>query len=515
MLGPRGIAWFVVGFLAAVVCCASPGVSRGGTLDRALLGAEFADVLAEIDALKYDDVGVLPFKVKKGKRPASYTAAPLCQDMPRRVENALIMSMKVAHKQFAPIGILRDAAGTALAGKVGPYTKDRKAFDRLFAQPYQLAWGGPAKKADAFLHGTILSVGDRGTTRLQVELFDKTCWKNGKIVPRKTWTIPVRSDRPLLADLGYAVSLSRSAFNDAEATTKDRDKAAAKQVTEEDEEDKPAAKAALASSAHTPADVGGFRFELRYDGKPVELEAREGGPGAGQPEYEAPPAPPGAKISLHLIRKKDDDDSRKGLVLTVNGVSTLNEESGDLLRMGRWTIEPSERGKRQIFEGFYVGADPRQMKVKRFKVLTPSESAERAKEYGAQAGWIRVHVFVSKTGGKPAAKLPAPKPVPPADKEEYESANLFSTRSLPGGRFGSFDKLRDKLMSANRIAEKKTSKKPRALMRNGGLIVPEVEALPSDPLEQTDFPYPELIATLAVRYYTPEGRKAEKKNADD
>ena len=519
MLGPRFVTLLVAAFVAALAFTASPGESRGGTLDRALLGAEFADVLAEIDTRQYDDVGVLPFKVKKGKRPAGYSAAPLCQDMPRRVENALIMSMKVAHKQFAPVGIIRDAAGTAMEGKVGAYTKDRRAFDRLFTQPYQIAWGGAVKKnkVKAFLHGTVLSTGDRRTTRLKLELFDKDCWKNNRIEPQKAWTIPVRTDRPLLADLGYAVSLSRSAFNDAKVTTKDRDEAAAKQVTEEDEEDRPPAKAApkegLVSAAHNPADIGGFRFELLYDGKPVELTAREGGAGAGQPEYDAPPAPPGAKISMQMARKKNDDDSLKGLVITVNGVSTLHEDSGDVLRMKKWTVAPTERGKRLLpWEGFYVGAKAEQLKP--FKVLTPKESAERAAEYGAQAGWIRVHVFVSKTGAKGAAKPAPPKPVPPAEKEEYDSANMFSTRSLPPGRFVSFDQLRGRLMAANKIKEKENSKKPRVLMRNGGLIVPEVEALPSDPLEQTEFPYPELIATLAIRYYTPEGRKAEKKNDD-
>jgi hypothetical protein len=503
MSAMRPLALAAAGLLTALLCCASPAASRAGTLDRALLGNEMASIIAEIDRLGYDAVGVLPFRVKRGSRPASFTGAPLCQDLPRRIENALIVSMKV--ESFAePIGVTRDAAGTAARGKVGSYTRDKAAFDKLFQLHYPLAWGDAKVKADAFLHGTVYSVGSREQAVVEVQLFDAKCWRGRGIVPKRTWRISARADRPLLADLGYGFSLARGAF-DGSASTKELDDAARKQAAAEDGGKRP-----QAVPGHAPDDIGGFAYELCYNGKKQALKPLTGGKGAGQPQFEAPPAPAGAAITMRLTRK-DGDPVLKGVVLLVNGKSTYEEQTGDPLALRRWTFGPETRGVRETWEGFHRGEKGE--KVHRFKSLTPEESLAKAAEFGTHAGWIHIHVLVSRKANAKATA--APQLVPPGEKEEYEAPKLFSMRSLPSGRQKSFDAVRKELMRLNHLREKKGKQKPRFARQDGGLIVPEVEAVAGAAHDQVNFPNPELTASLAIRYYAPGGKKLEAKGAEE
>jgi hypothetical protein len=506
----------VAGLLAALVCCSPPGASRAGTLDKALLGKEMGEIIAEVESMPDLDValGVLPFKVKKGARPASYAGAPLCLELPRRIENALIVSMKVRRGE-RPVDILRDAGASAAQGKVGSYTTDEAEFHRLFDRRYPRAWGNKAVKPNAFLHGTVTNVGDRKKAVVTMELFDEKCWKRGKIVPRKTWTLTVRTDRPLLADLGYGFALARGAFDGGDEKAKQRDEAAVAQAAAEDEKAKAPPAAALASAAHNPEDIGGFSFEIRYNGKPQPLKPLAGGKGAAQPQFEAPT--PAGTVTLHMTRK-DGDPVKKGVLLLVNGKSTYDEEAGDPLLLRRWTFDTDMRGRPEEWKGFHYG--PNAKLYRPFKVLTAKESAARAAEFGTHAGWIHLYVFVSRRPApakseKPVkgAAPPAKVEPPPAEKEEYVKPKLFSLRSMPEGRPATFTALRGDLMGRNRIVEKKGSKRP--LFQGRGFIVPEVEAVAGPASDETEFPNPELIASLAIRYFAPGGKKIEAKSADE
>src|SRR5262245_9940206 len=96
--------------------------ARAANLDEALLSQtaqgetgpvrKLAHVLNQL-AVKhgYTNVGVLPFKVQKGKAKATYVAAPLATLLPARLETAMLMVLDADEKKA--LGVITDAAGTA------------------------------------------------------------------------------------------------------------------------------------------------------------------------------------------------------------------------------------------------------------------------------------------------------------------------------------------------------------------------------------------------------------------
>src|SRR5262245_46183771 len=90
--------------LGAAALLAAPA-ARAASLDEALLtqtvqlkvGTEtrtvrkLNHVLNQLALEGYTNVGVLPFKVQKGKGKATYVAAPLATQLPARLETALLM----------------------------------------------------------------------------------------------------------------------------------------------------------------------------------------------------------------------------------------------------------------------------------------------------------------------------------------------------------------------------------------------------------------------------------------
>src|SRR5436189_3739698 len=83
--------------LAGLAALALTGPLRADNLDRALL-REAPKLLGKLtDKFKEPGtLGILPFKVQKGTRPASYLAAPLATGITERLAVSIVMSMKVS-----------------------------------------------------------------------------------------------------------------------------------------------------------------------------------------------------------------------------------------------------------------------------------------------------------------------------------------------------------------------------------------------------------------------------------
>src|SRR5262249_52240714 len=145
-----------------------------------------------------------------------------------RLENALVMVTDP--KQTSPIGIIRDAAGTASRARVGAWYSVPAERAKLFKVNYKLAWGDKTVQPDAFLTGRIVNDGDRETTSVVIEAFYKK--DPQKLV--KLAELDCTTDRSLLSDLGYSFALSRSALAKAR-TAADRDKVAARIARRSDE----------------------------------------------------------------------------------------------------------------------------------------------------------------------------------------------------------------------------------------------------------------------------------------
>lgn len=472
--------------LALLTSVLLAGPTRAGTLDQALLHNS-GDILAYLKEHKIRTVGVLPFQVQTGSRDAQASLAPLSLNLPRRLENSLIMTMEPDERRA--VGIIRDATGTVAHLRGGSFRNTRSTFDKLFTQTYNLAWDGQRVHAQAFLTGTVTNSGSmRGETQIDVDLLTQTSWRDGKLTPDKTWSFKTRTDTMLVADLGYNFSLPRVAMKRGWAQK--RDELAIDEVVREDEKgERPTA------PGHSPDNVAGFAFELEYNGVRQTLTASAGKPGARQPEYRAPGAPAGGKIGMYLTRT-DSGPDKFGVLVMVNGQSTFNFEEGDPLACRKWIYPSGSRGRRDDYLGFYTGTEGKNLLP--FRGLSAEESEGMMEKLGARAGLIEIYVFASQdTKGKDDEVA-----VPP-DKEL-----TITTRGMGSkGNKLSLPELRKELLAANNVRERKRLTSSRSA---GGLILHEMEAVEGGTFSTEALPNPVLMGHLTIRYFekggAPRGR---------
>jgi hypothetical protein len=473
---------------AGLAWSAFAGRAEAGSLDKALLDRS-GDIVAYLKQKKINNVGVLPFRVKLGERQALFAGGPLATNLPRRVENALIMTMDP--DEGLAVGVIRDAAATAGKGGVDSYRTKERAFRKLFALDYPLAWGDRTVKPDAFLTGEVHNAGaDRGKTKVVVNLITPASWRTDRVVPAKTWTFEARTDTMLAADLGYNFSLSPLVLKRGSLLGR-RDQLVVEQVTREDEagDRKPTQSQ---TQQHTPDNIAGFSFELHYGGVRQKLTPMSESQGAKAPVYTAPPAPVGSPISMYLTRT-DGEDRKLGLLVLVNGKSTLDLEDAEPISCRKWIYDVKTKGRRDRWDGFYQSGEGGKLSVLPFKALTAEESEAKAHELGGRAGWIDVFVFASKEGS------------PAVDEDEKEL--LITTRGMPRAKAAprTLKELRAALLNANNLKQRERL----VVRREGGLILHEMEAVEAGTFSTDELPHPVVLGHLSVRYYDGRSRKAQ------
>ncbi len=472
--------------------------SQAGTLDEGLI-LNASRIVPDLKKAGIKNVGVLPFKIKKGSRQALYAGGPLGVAMPERLENALIMAMEP--DETKAIGIIRDTMSTANKGNVGSYTSSKSAFDKLFSLNYRRAWGeGTSRlvKADGFLTGTVSNTGDRSKTTVQINLFTKSSFVKGRIEPVKTWNFTVRTDHQLLADLGYNFSLSNKALARGVKPMR-RDQAVQQQVNQQDQQGQQQPQDPLQTNEHSPDNIKGFAFELLYDGVKQTITPISGQQqGSFSPEYQAPPAMPGAKIEMALTRKVGGDN-KLGVLLLVNGESTWQMEKGDPeMHLRRWIMGPQHVNARQVWEGMYIDLEGKNLR--RWKTLTTEESNAKASELGNRAGWIDIYVFSS--GDEPIQ----PKDQPIMFVSTRGAASASATKSMKS--------LRANLLRKNNVQLKRDSKGAIVRRDEGGLIYYELEPETSPKIGTDELPNPVLLGHLSIRYWDRPGRVIETSQSD-
>src|SRR5262245_51843644 len=148
--------------LSPLVALLLAGPVLAGNLDRALL-SRAGQVLEHLNTTPVNTVGVLPFRVQIGKRPAG-THSPLAVQLPGRLENALIV---VQGNESGSIRVIRSPEG-----KQGPWRTSRKAFAALFLDKHTPAWGPGRVKADAFLTGEVSWNAESKSAQVTIERID-------------------------------------------------------------------------------------------------------------------------------------------------------------------------------------------------------------------------------------------------------------------------------------------------------------------------------------------------------
>ncbi|MFO0930867.1 MAG: hypothetical protein U0736_28195 [Gemmataceae bacterium] len=464
------------------------GRAGAGTLDLWLL-ANSRQVLQFAQNRNWKTVGVLPFQVKRGNRTYSYTAAPLCHDMTRRLENALIMALDVD----APtrVGILRDAVGTANKNGVGAIRTDRAAFDLLFATNYDLAWNDVGKpvRADAFLTGEVSNDGNRKRTTVVIQAFDRHCFRNNRLAAYEVARFSVPTDRLLAADLGYNFALKSNLVRSRDVTIGQRDNAILEEIRLEDEEQRPGRPGQPGQpqqgQGHSPTDTAGIRFELRYDDRLQRIKPVAGTQqGSLATEYQVPTAPAKAKITMTLTRVASDPRTL-GAVLMVNGRSTWKMQDMEPIRCQKWIYDHTRTDKPDPFTGFYTALTGENLQP--FKSLTAEESAVRAAELGNRAGWIDLYVFASG-----------------AENQGDESQMLISMRGVAGTSNLSRREVQDRLREANHVDVariKKLQALANTLAKTRDVIDYSQFTVEGERITEGELPNPVLIGHLAIRYW--------------
>jgi hypothetical protein len=426
-------------------------------------------------------VGVLPFRVKKGTRQASYLAAPLVSSLPGRVENVLIMSQ--GSNESRAVGVIRDAAGTASQAKVGSYIRSPASFTKLFRTSYTLGWGNKKVKADAFLTGFVSNTGDRSKTTVQLQLITPKSRESGKVrVTNVGDPIEVKTDRSLLSDLGYTYALSRSATGRRVSEAR-RNLLAVRQVAQQ--EDGKKQPQAGQKDALTPDNISGFAFELRYDGvKQTLRRLAQSKQGAKSAQYSVDPVAEGTNVTMVLTRL-DEEDTLLGVVLRVNGESTWDFEKEEPIACKKWIYDVKRKGQEDVFRGVYTDVEGKNLTP--WRVLSPEESRDRASAYGDKAGWITIDVFASGPDNDTA------------DEQELKISSRGLARSKK--KFKTLQDLQASLRKANNVKLKKRLVDRRG---PGGLLVAESEAAEGGLIDSSQFPNPIHLGSMAIRYYDPK-----------
>ena len=427
--------------LVALGITAAPARSadlEGALLDRAKALVKFSQTKG------YRTVGVLKFLGAKDGGGFSDNLGTVNTLLARRLEVALVL----ANDPRNPVGVIDDA--TAVAARTrGANHRTPEGRAVLLATQYRLAWGDSNVRVApaAFFTGLVEVSKDLRTLRISFLSFDR---KTNRLeaVPGVA-DVVVANRAAALVEMGESFTV-RGAFDDGqvEAKPKGKEAAGAKPPAKGEAPKEPAkneppadlpkdpdviqqAKDVRDKAAKHPAEDPNAPVKLAvlYDGKPVQVEVRDGRAFVPEPAV-------GQKVVLVIT--KDANARRYGVVLKVNGENTLDKQRLPDLKCRMWVLQSP--GESVTVSGYQLGTD----RVETFRVLSAPESKAREVNYGTDVGTLTMTVFPE---GKAAA---------PDLSEDAAEKSAVAKAELPAEPSKSFDSLKAKLLEdANRglIAE--------------------------------------------------------------
>ena len=476
-----------------------PTAARADNIDLALLD-EAPKIMAYLHKQGYKNVGVLEFRVQKGKEHADFGTGTLNSNMATRLENALILLDDPAD----PIGVVRDASQHALSrDKKATYlTADgRKA---LMAASYPLAWGKEVVKPDAFLVGDVVLSGDNKAAAVTVKAFDKDAGE-----PKKVQQFTVKTDRSILGDAGQSFQLSKRTlqrgggddpFNDAaaaSATSKDqnKDQTAAKDPNKDQStvKDQSAVKDQNKDQPAPSADDNPVTLTVLYDGQPQNLEDDPASLGEKKVRLIKPQLTENQVVEMVLENKSQSDTL--GVVLKVNGQNTLYQETDDAPNCHKWVLGP---GKTFHIKGFYT--DDTGDNVLPFKVLSDDETKQKADQMkdDKTLGIIEFHVFRSSDKA-PDAAMDVSRTVNLRGLSPHDAAKAKHSASLTDLKNELAPRCRV-LAEKRSLAPDKEAIKKHIAKRN---LIGAGEKTSGGTIERVDFANPEEVSFVQIRYYSP------------
>ena len=342
------------------------------------------------------------------------------------------------------------------------------------ALKYRRAWGKAAPVlADAFVTGEAVVAKDWQTVDLRIQAFDRNDPKKlATVVDKFTTAVDPRT----LTECGVSFVHRKGAKDDEDDTPKKvldsvsvayRPGLAAAEAPPTKEQEKDWDELLLNSPV---------RLEILYGGKPVPIH---------DGVVETPRA--GQTVQFRLKNVDPDKDSKYGVVLKVNGDSTIERQRLPAQDCYKWVLA---RGKEITLDGFQR-ADAT---ADKFEVLPPAESREKEVNYGDNVGAISLVVFR-------AARTDDEKALAQNEAKRNQDVKAVSRGSLaykdgPAGAVppDSLAALKNGLTLEADPTQKHDGQK--GLIVAGPVIDSAIEPVPF-------VLYPREQLSLVVRYYTP------------
>lgn len=439
--------------------------ARADKLDAELVKGVYP-VMQHILDKGYKNVGVLKFRVAKGKSPLSFNVGPLNSNLADRVENLLILYDNPAK----PFGVIKNASQVAIEKKLVPYTSP-KGLSSLFEESYPLAWGDARVKPDAFVTGIVRIGADMTGAVVTLGVLDRETLKNKKSLEfTKITEFKVEMDRTLLGDIGQSFLVQRSLLKRRDFTPEEGDKEAAKDAADRDDNKTPP----------TQSKENYLELTILYDGKPQNPtpDPNSGG------KLRVPEPQEGQKVVFGL---KNISDVTIGVVLKVNGLSTWQGDTNEPLKCSKWIMDKNEGFK---IPGIYQDAENYQP----FKVLSAAES--EAKSFTQYLGMIHAHVFI--TGQKMNF---APGTTDPDAPMNIARKLSLRTRGLPPGQKTARPRtLADLQAQLNESFGTKLKAPPSFTAKSRGYLDVE-EKKQKDDVGKGALPNPVQVETVTIQYY--------------
>lgn len=425
----------------------APAVVRADNLDKELMNKSQA-LFAELQKRGCQNVGVLKFMVKKGKGEPSFNAGALNHNIASRLENALIL----ANDPNKPIGIIRDATAVALAQAPKATYGTAAGREELFKVSYPLAWGKDKVNADAFLTGLVELSADMQTTTINIAYFDR---KATKLQDLEKFT--VKTDRNILVDSGQSFALAKRSLM-KRGPIEDLEKASAEAAQNLDNSD---GKSTTTDPNTTTEPNALFRMVVIADGKVVDQVRDPSNPGEHKLTSNINP---GQTVELKITNLIDE---KLGVVLKVNGESTINKETATMDQCTRWILEP--KGE-YVVRGFYMDKPGGGTNLEKFKVVAEGD-------FGPRTGFIDLAFFRNGQA-----------PVPPHGEELQFSLRGLAKRSLGTASAPA------NLLEAKKQVRQGSALKPRGILTGGGTLEPV--DLKTDQLQ-----FPQLAGNGHLEYH--------------
>ncbi len=458
----------ITAVLALALAAAGARACDAVSIDRALK-QRAPEIKKYLLDHSYKNVGVLKFLAAAGDGKLRDDLGAFNRTLADRLEVALVLSLDADDED--KLSILTHASDVVKnsgdhrteAGRAAFFGDHPLAIRRAWVLPKQSA----SAPADAFLTGEAVLAPDCKTVTLRIEIFGRDDPKTLHPIGDE---LTAAVDPRTLTECDVSYAHKKGAKDDADDTPTD-------QVSKLDVVTPtfPGAHALPPAQEQTRQQ----QWQKLLDESPVKLEIRYNGDLVTIQEGSVPT--PGLNDKVTFTLENNDPKTTYGVVLKINGESTIEHQTLPPLDCYKWVLAP---GKKITIDG-YQRSD---QKAEAFKVLAPEASKDF--NYGENTGVFSLVVFREATPKEQAAFVHK-------DEQHHQEVKAISRGSLatPDAQPPqSLLILQDALTAVADPAQSKEGKK--------GLIVagPDTDS----PIEHKDFvPFPREELSLVVHYYQP------------